>query len=60
VYLQGKLPMYRHHQPEPKDGTKMEQVKKELTNVRNCNYIEKGGVLSLTGYFDVPKTLFDI
>jgi hypothetical protein len=39
----------------------MEQVKQKLAKVRARNYIKKRGpVLSLTGYFDVPKTLFDI
>jgi hypothetical protein len=60
VYLQGKLPRYRRHQPEPRDETKTEQVRKKLAKVRDRNYIERGPVLSLTGYFDVPKTLFDI
>jgi hypothetical protein len=60
VYVQGKLPRYQGHQPEPKDKIKTEQVKKKLWKVRSRNYIEKGPVLSLTGYFDVPKTIFDI
>jgi hypothetical protein len=60
VYVQGKLPRYQRHQPAPKDETKTEQVKKKLSKVRSRNYIEKGPVLSLTGYFDVPKTIFDI
>jgi hypothetical protein len=41
VYLQGKLPRYHQHQPDPKDKTKMEQVKKKLTKVRDWNYTEK-------------------
>jgi hypothetical protein len=60
VYVQSKLPRYRRHQPEPKDEVKTEQVRKKLSKVRNRNYIKKGPVLSLTGYFDVPKTIFDI
>jgi hypothetical protein len=31
-----------------------------LAKVRARNYIKKGAVLRLTGYFEVPKTIFDI
>jgi hypothetical protein len=60
VYLQGKFPHHRRHQPDPKDEIKMEQVKKNVTKVRDCNYFEKGPAISLSGYFDVSKTLFNI
>jgi hypothetical protein len=60
VFIQDTLPRYLRHQPEPKDETKLEQVREKLAKVRERGYIKAGTVLSLTGYFDVQKTLFDI
>jgi hypothetical protein len=60
VFIQGTLARYLGHQPKPKDETKLEQVREKLAKVRERGYIEAGTVLSLMGYFDVQKTLFDI
>jgi hypothetical protein len=49
------LPMYRKHQPKPKDPVKAEMVRSKLAKVRDRSYIEPGVVWSLTGFFDVPK-----
>jgi hypothetical protein len=60
IYFTGKPPRYRKSQPKPSSKEKADQVRSKLARVRLRGYIEKGTVLSLTGYFDVQKTLFDI
>jgi hypothetical protein len=55
-----QLPRYLRPQPVPKDPEKIPKVRKKLAKIRDRNYIEKGKVSSLTGYFDVPKAGMDI
>lgn len=60
VFVRGKLPKYKRHQPKLSDAAKATLVRNKLSKVTARGYMERGPVRSLTGFFDVPKTEVDI
>ena len=55
-----KLPSYSTPQQLSKDKVTCERVMNKVNSVRSRGYINKGGVKSITGFFDVPKGDSDI
>ena len=55
-----KLPSYSKAQQLSKDKATRDRVQHKVNSVRSQGYINKGGVKSITGFFDVPKGEDDI
>jgi hypothetical protein len=60
VFMLDQQPLYKVPQPPTRSEDVQEKVKEKLSKVRERGYIEKGFVKSLTGYFPVKKSLFNI
>jgi len=60
VWVKGDLPKCKRPQPAEKDPSVRDMVRTKLSNVRDKGYIKPGRVVSLTGYFAVPKGVADI
>ena len=60
VFVQGKLPRWKHKQRLPSSKDKAEQMKKKLMKSVNRRYISDGSVSSLINCFAVDKGTDDI
>jgi hypothetical protein len=59
-WVTSELPRYRRSQKAEKDVGLAEKIGKKLSQVWDRQYVEKGQVSSLTGYFSVPKGEGDV
>jgi hypothetical protein len=60
IFMGYRQPTYRVPQPSPRSEDTKRKVQAKLSKVRARRYIEPGFVKSLTGYFPVPKSKFDL